>query len=301
MLERPLLAAKTTDADLKHLKFPVLVSPKIDGIRACVVNGKLMSRSMKPIPNEYTQALFGRAVETLEGMDGELVVGKPSDRNLMQQTTSGVMSKKGVPSVSYHVFDKWNRDGIFTWRTSVADTHAYLANKFHQIPIQYVRHQVVNSYDELIRIEEEFLCIGYEGLMIRDPNGIYKQGRSTIREGILLKVKRFIDAEATVVGYEPLMRNLNPAFADERGYTKRSSHQDNKVADSLLGTLLVQDMQSGVCFSVGSGFTEQQRRDLWQQRNTLAGRIVKYKSLPIGVKDKPRIPIFLGFRSPLDL
>lgn len=296
MLERPLLAAKTTDADLKRLKFPVLVSPKIDGIRACVVNGRLMSRSMKPIPNEYTQAMFGRP--ELEGMDGELVVGNPWDKNLMQQTTSGVMSKKGIPNISYHVFDHWDFKGPFKARIDVAHT---IAAYHAKLPIVSVQHATVYDYERLMSLEAEFVTMGYEGLMIRDPYGLYKQGRSTIREGILLKVKRFVDAEATVIGYEPLMRNLNPAFADERGYTKRSSHQDNKVADSLLGTLLVQDMQSGVCFSVGSGFTEQQRKDLWQQRNTLAGRIVKYKSLSIGVKDKPRLPIFLGFRSPLDL
>ena len=113
-LKRPLLAAKTTDEDLRRLTWPMLASPKIDGIRALVVGGKLVSRTLKPIPNKYTQALFGRP--ELEGLDGELVVGQPWDRNLMQQTTSGVMSHGGEPPVWYHVFDKWDYPKCFNER-----------------------------------------------------------------------------------------------------------------------------------------------------------------------------------------
>ena len=61
------------------------------------------------------------------------------------------------------------------------------------------------------------------------------------------------------------------------------------------------DRVSGVVFSIGSGFTESQRADMYANRDTLPGRLVKYKSFNIGVKEKPRFPIFLGFRSPLDL
>lgn len=298
-LKRPLLAAKTTDEDLRRLTWPMLASPKIDGIRALVVNGKLVSRTLKSIPNQYTQALFGRP--ELEGLDGELVVGEPWDRNLMQQTTSGVMSHGGFPKIRYFVFDKWDAGGIFNWRTSVADTKAYLQKKWNDLPIEYVGHVLLLSYDELISYEADCLAKGYEGVMLRDPNGMYKQNRSTLRERILLKVKRFHDAEAIILDYSPLLRNVNAAQRDERGYTKRSTHQDNKLADELIGSICVIDCESGVVFDVGSGFTEAQRQDLWDKRESLVGRIIKYKSFSIGVKEKPRFPIFLGFRSPLDM
>ena len=298
-LRRPLLAAKTTDEDLRRLTWPMLASPKIDGIRALVVNGQLVSRTLKPIPNRYTQSLFGRP--ELEGLDGELVVGEPWDRNLMQQTTSGVMSFGGMPKVSYFVFDKWDAVGVFNWRTSVASTKAYLQKKHFQTPIEYVDHSLLENESEFITYEGWCLEKGYEGVMLRDPLGKYKQNRSTLRERTLLKVKRFHDAEAIIVSYSPLMRNENAAQLDERGYTKRSTHQDNKIPDSLLGSLCVRDCETGITFDIGTGFTEAQRQSLWDDKSNLLGRIIKYKSFAVGVKDKPRFPIFLGFRSPLDM
>lgn len=296
-LLRPLLAAKTTDDDLRRLKFPMLLSPKIDGVRALVRNGQLVSRTMKPIPNLHTQALFGR--DELEGLDGELVVGKPYDSNLMQNTMSGVMSRGGVPHVSYHVFDKWDESVFFRQRLQIASA---IASHHEEFSVETVSHVLVNSYDAVLEWEAHYLERGYEGVMLRDPIGKYKQNRSTLREGILLKVKRFEDAEAIVTGYEPLYRNLNEAQEDERGYTKRSTHQANKEADELLGSLSVRCAQTQQEFNIGSGFTEAQRRDLWRDRRSLRGRIVKYKTFKVtGVKDKPRFPIFLGFRDPRDL
>lgn len=296
-LKRPLLAAKTTDEDLRRLTWPMLASPKIDGIRALVVNGKLVSRTLKPIPNRYTQALFGRP--ELEGLDGELVVGQPWDRNLMQQTTSGVMSHGGEPAVRFFVFDKWDVDGAFDWR--LCKVRQLLRGQYKPDRVEYVDHLGMDHYEQFIQYEGWCLEKGYEGAMLRDYKGIYKQNRSTLRERILLKVKRFHDAEAIIIGFEPLRRNENAAVRDERGFTKRSTHQDNKVADSLLGSLCVRDCETGVTFDVGSGFTEGQRQELWDKREGLFGKIIKYKSFSVGVKDKPRFPIFLGFRYSIDM
>ena len=300
MIKRPMLAAKATDEELQALfkrGHSFLLSPKIDGIRALVVNGQLVSRTLKPIRNYYTQALFGRP--ELEGLDGELVVGNPWDKNLMQQTSSGVMSYDGKPDVTFYVFDYWNKS--FGFRDRLEQVKAFNIQK-GWVNIKYVNHTIAHNYDYLLRMEEEYLSQGYEGVMLRHPNGPYKQNRSTLREAYLVKVKRFSDGEAIVTGSEPLYRNLNAATLDERGYTKRSHSKDGKVADDLLGNLLVRDLSSGAEFSIGSVFTEAQRTQLWEERNSLHGRIVKYKSFKnAGVKDAPRHPIFLGFRHEDDM
>lgn len=294
MIKRPMLAAKATDEELQALfkrGHGFLLSPKIDGIRALVVNGQLVSRTLKPIRNYYTQQLFGRP--ELEGLDGELVVGNPWDKNLMQQTSSGVMSYDGRPDVSFHVFDQWNYPADFEIRFPQVCRSPQVVN---------VRHHWIDSYNEMSEWEEHYLSLGYEGVMLRHPKGPYKQNRSTLREAYLVKVKRFSDGEAIVTGSEPLYRNLNAATVDERGYTKRSHSKDGKVADDLLGNLLVRDLSSGAEFSIGSGFTEAQRTQLWEERDSLHGRIVKYKSFKnAGVKDAPRHPIFLGFRDLEDM
>lgn len=298
MIKRPMLAAKATDEELQALfkrGHSFLLSPKIDGIRALVVNGQLVSRTMKPIRNYHTQSLFGRP--ELEGLDGELVVGNPWDKNLMQQTSSGVMSYDGKPDVQFWVFDQWDYPAHFDVRRPTFARH------WAEVRCLSVPHKEVSSYEELLIHEREFLYEGFEGVMLRHPNGPYKQNRSTLREAYLVKVKRFEDSEALITGYEPLYRNLNDAEFDERGYTKRSHASDGKVADDLLGKVVVRDLGTGVEFSVGSGFTEAQRIQLWALRDSnLMGRVIKYKSFKnAGVKDAPRHPIFLGFRDVEDL
>lgn len=97
------------------------------------------------------------------------------------------------------------------------------------------------------------------------------------------------------------MHNDNPAEVSELGLTKRSSHKENKVPTGTLGSLVVRDLNTNVEFEIGTGFTAQERADWWRDKCDVIGRIVKYKYFPTGSKDKPRFPVFLGFRSKEDL
>ena len=135
--------------------------------------------------------------------------------------------------------------------------------------------------------------------MIRDPNGKYKHGRSTTKEGGLLKIKRFEDDEAVVIGVEELMTNLNEQELDNLGHKVRSSKKEGLVPAGKLGALIVKHKTFGE-FKIGSGFTEDARVKLWRERDELKGRLAKFKYQPSGVKDKPRFPVFLGFRNKID-
>ncbi|MFM7851045.1 MAG: hypothetical protein ACKO96_03815, partial [Flammeovirgaceae bacterium] len=58
---------------------------------------------------------------------------------------------------------------------------------------------------------------GYEGVMIRGLHGPYKQGRATLKQGWLMKLKEFDDDEAVIIGYEEKMKNNNAAQVNELG------------------------------------------------------------------------------------
>lgn len=70
------MLAHSKSPDLETLDYPVLVQPKLDGIRAVVKDGRLLSRTLKSIPNASIRAALERTV--FEGLDGELVVGDPT-------------------------------------------------------------------------------------------------------------------------------------------------------------------------------------------------------------------------------
>src|SRR4051812_44778849 len=97
MITKPMLAVAAED--LTALKFPLLATPKLDGIRCVVVGGKAMSRSFKPIPNDWVRSEIERTCP--DGFDGEIMI-KGADFNAAQ---SQIMSRDGKPDFEYHVFD----------------------------------------------------------------------------------------------------------------------------------------------------------------------------------------------------
>jgi DNA ligase-1 len=137
--------------------------------------------------------------------------------------------------------------------------------------------------------------------MLRDPNGRYKFGRSTAKEGILLKVKRFSDAEAVIVGFEERMHNGNPATTDALGHTERSSHKENLTGRGDLGALVVKCELFESEFNIGTGFDDATRKEIWDNRETYLGKVVKFKYQTAGMKDVPRFPVYVGLRHENDL
>lgn len=288
---KPMLAAAT---DGTNLTFPLLASPKLDGVRAVIMNGKVLSRSLKPIPNKYVQKLFGK--RGLNGLDGELVVGKATAEDVFRQTSSGVMSIEGEPKVCFHVFDRHDDDRAFKAR--VDGLKGYL--KTLDLPgVKLVPHKAIKNRDQLEELEAKYLEQGYEGVMLRSLDGPYKHGRSTVKQGWLLKLKRFEDSEAKVVGITELMHNANEAKQNELGQKARSHKKEGLVGKAMMGALKVKDLKTGVQFEIGTGFSQKERKELWILPPE--GRIVKYRYFPGGVKDKPRFPVFVGFRDKKDL
>lgn len=285
---KPLLASPV---DLKLLRFPLLASTKLDGIRAIVRGGVVFSRSNKPLPNQHVQEKFGR--NDLEHYDGEMIFGPATAKNVIQATTSIVMSsnKLGGMDVTFHVFDHIERlEAPYTRRVqSLIPSNGVLV----------VEQVEIANLDELSAFEEKALADGYEGLILRDPNARYKQGRSTAKEGILLKLKRWVDAEFTVIDFEERMENTNEKKVNELGRGQRSSHKAGLVGRGDLGALLVRGADGVEC-SVGTGFSDAMRAEIWRNRKSYLGKLAKVKWFPIGVKDAPRQPVFLAWRDAID-
>lgn len=296
MITKPMLA-ETAD-DLSVIKFPVLCSPKLDGIRCLIIDNKAVSRKFKPIPNNFIRQHLESI--SLKRMDGELMVGET-----FQSSSSGVMSEEGEPDFTYHVFDMVDDNLKSTFEDRYKALKQFCDLTASSIPncrIKLVEHTLISNIEELLAYETKCLNDGYEGVMVRSLNGPYKCGRSTVKEGYLLKIKRFIDFEATVIGFEEKMHNANEATKDELGHTKRSSHQDNMIPMNTLGSLVLRTID-GVEFNCGcfKGFDDAWRKQIWIDRPKYLGKLAKIKSQPTGVKDKPRFPVFAGWRDPIDL
>jgi DNA ligase-1 len=275
------------EADLKILQYPVLASPKLDGVRATCLDGILKTRSLKLIPNREVQRVFKFAAP----LDGELIVGDPYGKSVFRDTMKVTSAfDADIKDLKFYVFDLVSTQ---PFQNRLRETYPYVTG--HDI-LRPVPHLLVEDEAQLLLFEEQMLDTGYEGVMLRDPNGKYKFGRSTAREGGLLKVKRKLTSEARVVGFVEQMHNGNEAKLDNLGNMERSSHQANLTPMGTLGALEVVDISSGVSFNIGTGFTFQDRDEIWKNKDKYRGQIVSYEYLPIGIKDRPRHPAFLGFR-----
>lgn len=294
---RAMLAATATD--LASLTYPLYVSPKLDGIRAIVHEGRLVSRNGKPIPNRYIQSLLGNSGN--EGLDGELIVGSATDADVFNTTSSQVMRHEGSPDFSFLVFDDCSvPDKHYAGRYSRFTSRLAASSSI----LQPVTHMLVHDGAAAAKAEEQFLDMGYEGMMLRSLDAPYKYGRGTLKKQDLLKFKRFEDAEAKIIGFEEEMQNTNEATLDELGRTSRSHAKDGMIGKGTLGAFIVTGVGGrwdGVTFRVGSGFTAAQRKAYWTHRENLLGDLIVYKFFPIGCVNAPRFPIFKGFRHPNDL
>lgn len=281
---RPMLAASIENFD--YIKYPIIVQPKLDGIRCLVTpSGEVLSRTLKPIPNRYIRDVLS----VLGGFDGELIV----EEKTYNEIQSDIMTESGMPNFIYVMFDRPWVNASYKYR--------YLEIPLVLIHCEKIISHTVSNRQELENQITKHLDSKYEGVILRNPDSPYKHGRSTLREGHLLKYKSFSDSEAKIVSCQPLQRNMNEPEIDNLGLQKRSSHLINQVIDNMLGSFEVIDVNKespffDKTFRIGSGFTEEQRIKYWLRRFEIINKIIVYKYQNFGYKDLPRSPVFKGFR-----
>ena len=171
--------------------------------------------------------------------------------------------------------------------------------------IRCVPHYKVYSAAGLRSMEAQFLAEGYEGLMARHPKGPYKPGRSTLREGYLMKLKQFQDGEAVVLRVEEAMENTNELTTDELGRAKRSHRADGMVGKGMVGTLICHDKKWGEIRVAPGIMDHQMRRLYWEYRSAtsglqlvdkLIGKTIHWRSFGYGAVDAPRFARYYGIK-----
>jgi DNA ligase-1 len=301
---KPLLAAKiefdpqrpeVLDAQLAAIRYPVIGSPKVDGIRVlCHPELGPVTRKLKPVPNRFVRGILSDPA--LHGLDGEVTVGPPNIGDVFARTTGAIRSFEGEPDFQYHIFDDFTKpDALYYGRQA----SSCMYDGWGGGRIKSLGSKWLQDRDELLNYEAECLENGFEGACFRDPNGRYKFNRSTFREGILLKLKRISDSEAVVRSLEPRRRNDNEQTRDALGYATRSSHQDNKTELPMVGKLVCDSCPAfpGVMdIKIGSGFDHSLATQWWENPDSIIGQTVTFVYQECGTVDKPRHPIYKGIR-----
>ncbi|SFC85514.1 DNA ligase [Pseudoalteromonas denitrificans] len=203
-----------------------LVSEKYDGIRA-IWNGKtLKTRSGKHI---YAPKWF---IEKLPNiwLDGELW-SRRGEFEFISSTVRRNEPNENWQYIKYMVFDVPDKKLSFSLRY---EKYHKLINNLNLNHIKAVQQFKVESNENLTALLKDYVDKGAEGLMLHHQNATFQSGRSRN----LIKLKPFMDAEATVIA-------LLPGKGKFKG---------------MLGSLLVKTT-SGIEFKIGSGFTDFERKN----------------------------------------
>lgn len=316
-MSKPMLAS---DYDESKIRFPVIAQPKIDGVRALSMTGTLTGRSLKKHANRHVTGYFSHS--SLAGFDGEMAAEHECHPDLCRLTTSALSTLDGVPWIMWHVFDYVTPETkslpyeqrLVAMAARVAELKA--DPQLHELAhhLQLIPSVMCASLEQLLEVDAVWLDMGYEGTILRDPRGLHKQGRSTVKEGGLLRIKRFIDFEVEVTEILEGVTNTNEAQTNELGLQFRSTHQENMVPNGMVGAMMgrvikdILDAKGAVLFAEGSivkigagSMTHDDRVRYFKEPALLIGQIAKAKMFPRGVKDKPRFPTFQSIRSKTDL
>lgn len=186
----PLLLANTEHGQTDVALY--LISEKLDGVRAFWDGQALRTRSGKPInvPAWFVESFPAHA------LDGELWIGRGQFDRLSGTVRRQIPDDAEWRQVRYLVFELPQASGTF--RQRVEELRQVVAKT--DVPwLQALEQFELGSRQALNDKLEEMIKAGGEGLMLHRADAQYTTGRSDV----LLKMKQWHDAEATVIGYQP--------------------------------------------------------------------------------------------------
>lgn len=291
--------------DSEFLKFPLLVSDKLDGMRCLIFPDGAYSRNMKLLRSgmqDHLEPLISRAKALNVVFDGELYIHGIKFGPIMSNITNGEIPPP--PNLLFYGFDcvfanQWGGSPHpFRIRQEHLNAYLYAARSTEILEQREVRNAA--------QLEEEYdnsLARGYEGIIARDPDGRYKHNRGTLKEGLIFKFKEWVTEDAQIIGYEQATRMKTEIREGERtrdvfGHLERSHKQDTREVYEGIGSILVRlrdgtETGCGIARGVSLGIT-------WANRLDFVGKWVEIRYMKHGAKDKPRFAGITRFRPDLE-
>jgi hypothetical protein len=261
-----MLCSQFEEKLVNKIKFPALVQLKMDGMRfnAIVRDGKVEYRSRNGKEIQLLGNLDADFI-ALAGdvdcvFDGELLVA--SDTGILdRQTGNGILNKanKGTITegeaslVRATVWDVipflYFQDGVcntpYGTRFNSLNT---LINKIEPEKVSTVKSWEVEDYETAKALFEEMLQRGEEGIILKDKAGIWEDKRSKTQ----IKFKGELECDLKIVGIE-------------EGTGKYAG---------MLGAIQCESSDGVIKVSVGSGFTDAQRKTLGKE---IIGKVAAVK------------------------
>lgn len=280
---------------------PYLVSLKLDGVRCIFKNGEMLSRSFKPIESKQLNERFAHmkqlSIDNDLIYDGELYSTELNFQKLMHFVRTQDLESESLPeSIVFNCFDviDMNNQNL---------TAKERLLKYQDLELPYVKiieQRIISTPEEAEKMFEEALSNGYEGLILKNPESVYKFGRVTTKSGNGYKLKPFVTFDAVIKGVEQATK-VDPTVertVNELGYHQTSHKKDDRILIDKASAFLVD--YEGKQLKVTIAETDEQKKYIWEHQDEFIGKHVEYKGMLVGSKDVPRHPNTIRLRPDLD-
>ena len=182
----------------KSIKFPCYAQRKYDGTRCVAISGKgLYSRNKKRYPHlDHIVAEINKLPSTII-LDGELYSDTLTFQEIVgivKRETLKEGDEKKQLQIKLHVYDIINKAPYELRYTNLQ----ILFNKYKFQHLVLVKSDICESEEAIKELHARYVAEGFEGLMLRNKTGLYKNSRSVD----LQKFKEFFDGEFKIVAYK---------------------------------------------------------------------------------------------------
>ena len=217
----------------------LLCSIKIDGLRCQSIDFKLYS--MNGIRLQGLTHIESLLVScNLPSIDGELSIP-----NMEFNKASGLIRNyMPTPEAILFMYDLPKIDASFSTRYKIMQEHqaeySFSDKLLKPTTITLVKHIPIKSKELLIQQFDKALEYGFEGLMLKNPDHMYKAGKRTYD---WMKVKSVKDEDVPITGF----------------------YEGQGKYEGMLGGVFV-ERPNGYISKVGSGFDDFTREQLWNNQ-----------------------------------
>lgn len=292
------------NVDIKDLRLPTMVSKKLEGVRGEFTPKGLKTRPMKEFNNKWMAVQFTE-VKLLAMSRGIHISGEFYKHGLTFSEISSICRRGEHPrtgEMEFHVFDCW--DPAIP-NEQFVDRYHRLCNLVLELDLPHVKiapQAMMHSHGEIDDYYASCIANGYEGLCFKSPVGTYKHGRSTRNEQKFLRIKPEDTYDGIVIDIVERMENLVESEYNELGFLSKRSDKDMKAPTGMAAVAVTRcnDFIKDVNVTLSLGLTDDDRRDIWENRDDYVGKHIKFVGLPVPGMDLPRSPRFKDWRTDLD-
>lgn len=255
----------------KDIEFPAYVQPKLDGVR-CIYNGftkEFTSRTAKLYPYNNFNHIRNELGTGNFILDGELYSHEIPFEDLvgLVRKTNTNPNDPSLKKVTFIVYDIIILDTPYLDRLKTLES---IINPFW-LYTKLITTEFIQSKKELYHFHKIYTDKGYEGIIIRNINGLYVPN---YRSKDLQKFKKFKDEEFKIVDF-------TEGTSSESGAIIFIVESKNKTKTR---------------FSVRPAFTFENRKKMFSKGKSFIGKFLTVKFFELTNNGIPRFPVGVSIR-----